>query len=72
MNDFYDHGIDHLKTYLWFWSDVDPDVQKDFDSETETQLSKKFVRWACERKTMVVERKLFLNVLKDFWIPKNN
>ena len=64
---FENKDFDHLKTFLWFWSDKDPDVQTDFDSDTETQLGTKFIRWAGERKTIVVERKLFLDALTDFF-----
>lgn len=64
---FENKDFDRLKTFLWFWSDKDPDVQTDFDSNTETQLGTKFIRWACERKTIVVERKLFLYAITNFF-----
>ena len=70
---FENKDFDHLKTFLWFWSDKDPDVQKDFDSDGETQLGTKFIRWACERKTIVVERidKLIFYALTDFFNRPN-
>ena len=54
---FESKDFDHLTSYLWFWSGKDPDVLKDSDSDIETEPNTKFVRWACERKTMVVENK---------------
>ena len=59
--------FDHLTSYLWYWAGKDPDVMKDSDSDIETERNTKFVRWACERKTIVVENKnpsTIFNMLK--------
>ena len=64
---FENKDFDHLTSYLWFWSGKDPGVQKDSESDIETEHNTKFVRWACERETIVVENKnpsTIFNMLK--------
>ena len=54
---FENEDFDHLTSYLWFLSGKDPDVLKDSDSDIETERNTKYVRWACERETVIVENK---------------
>ena len=69
---FENEDFDHLTSYLWFWSGKNPDVQvnvkdpKDSDSVAETECNSKCVRWACERKTIIIDKKSFFDIFNCF------